>query len=152
MMVTLANESRCEDFKNQFAKFDYLWKQDLQATLQQFITDNGVTLPDGTRDDPPLAKFEEQIVKYKNVASEIASFKDTMTMGYVKVNAKPLRQALSTWASKWVYLFTHYLQVRHNGSRADMRFAGQCSSGQAFAAVLWLSDYLVRRTYWQCRF
>ncbi|PNW78281.1 hypothetical protein CHLRE_09g403800v5 [Chlamydomonas reinhardtii] len=112
MMVTLANESRCEDFKNQFAKFDYLWKQDLQATLQQFITDNGVTLPDGTRDDPPLAKFEEQIVKYKNVASEIASFKDTMTMGYVKVNAKPLRQALSTWASKWVYLFTHYLQEK----------------------------------------
>ncbi len=34
-----------------------------------------------------------------------------MTIGYVKVNAKPLRQALSTWASKWVYLFTHYLQA-----------------------------------------
>lgn len=26
------------------------------------------------------------------------------------MNAKPLRQALTTWASKWVYLYTHYLQ------------------------------------------
>lgn len=56
-----------------------------------------------------------QIAKYKAIAAEIASFKDTMTIGYVKVNAKPLRQALSTWASKWVYLFTHYLQVWHYG-------------------------------------
>ncbi len=61
MVVTLANESRCEEFKAQFAKFDYLWKNDLQATLKQFIADNGATLPDGTKDDPPLARFEEQV-------------------------------------------------------------------------------------------
>lgn len=29
MLITLANESKCEDFKGHFQKFDYLWKKDL---------------------------------------------------------------------------------------------------------------------------
>ncbi len=61
MTVTLATEARCEDFKAHFAKFDYLWKQDLQATLQSFIAENGVTTEAGAKADPPLAKFEEQV-------------------------------------------------------------------------------------------
>jgi hypothetical protein len=33
-------------------------------------------------------------------------------VGFIKVSVKPLKASLATWASKWVYLFTHYLQVR----------------------------------------
>jgi hypothetical protein len=32
---------------------------------QEFLEANGPLLPDGSRDDPPLPKFEEQIQKYK---------------------------------------------------------------------------------------
>lgn len=32
---------------------------------QDFLEAEGVRLPDGSRDDPPLAKFEEQITKYQ---------------------------------------------------------------------------------------
>lgn len=32
--VTLANEARCEEFRQQFLRFDFLWKTDLQATLK----------------------------------------------------------------------------------------------------------------------
>jgi dynein heavy chain len=70
--------------------------------------------------EPDSRSCPAQIVKYKNVASEIASFKDTITIGFIKVNAKPLRQALSTWASKWVYLFTHYLQDKVVNSITDL--------------------------------
>ena len=65
MEVSLQNEGRCEDFKAQFSKFDYLWKKDLNATLQEFLQAEGKQLPDGTFDDPPLAMFEAQITKYK---------------------------------------------------------------------------------------
>jgi dynein heavy chain, axonemal len=40
MAVTLASEGRCEDFKAQYAKFGYLWRDDLNATLKQFLVDN----------------------------------------------------------------------------------------------------------------
>jgi dynein heavy chain len=65
MNITLGNEVRCEEFKQQYGKFEYLWKQDLHKALQDFLAADGVALPDGTKDDPPLAKFEEQIQKYK---------------------------------------------------------------------------------------
>lgn len=47
MEVTLANELKCEEFKGQFAKFDYLWKKDLQTSLREFCEENGTTLPGG---------------------------------------------------------------------------------------------------------
>lgn len=33
-------------------------------------------------------------------------------LGWIRVDAKPVKQALATWASKWVYLFTQYLQSK----------------------------------------
>jgi dynein heavy chain len=46
------------------------------------------------------------------VGQEIAALPAKAVVGFIKVSAKPLKASLSTWASKWVYLFTHYLQVR----------------------------------------
>lgn len=69
MAITLANEGQCEDFKAQYVKFDYLWKKDLNQALQEFLASDGRKLSDGTQDDPELAKFEGQIVKYKGVAT-----------------------------------------------------------------------------------
>jgi dynein heavy chain len=37
---------------------------------------------------------------WQAVSTEIASLPDRLTVGWVKINAKPLRTALSTWASK----------------------------------------------------
>jgi hypothetical protein len=45
------------------------------------------------------------------VGQEIAALPAKAVVGFIKVSAKPLKASLSTWASKWVYLFTHYLQV-----------------------------------------
>lgn len=63
--ITLASIRSCEDFKGQYMKYDYLWKQDLNQTLQGFLEANGTKNADGSREEPPLSKFEEQIQKYK---------------------------------------------------------------------------------------
>lgn len=31
-------------------------------------------------------------------------------MGFVRVNAQPMKQAISTWVTKWVYIFAQTLQ------------------------------------------
>lgn len=129
MAVTLANEQRCETFKGQFARFDYLWTKDLQATLKEFLEAEGKILEDKTRDDPPLAKFEEQIQKYKAMATEIQNLPSICTVGWVKVNAKPLRTALTTWASKWTNLFTQYLQEKVINSMSELyNFMGESNN------------------------
>jgi hypothetical protein len=52
------------------------------------------------------------------VGQEIASLPGSAVVGFIKVSAKPLKNSLSTWASKWSYLFTHYLQVRRCGYKS----------------------------------
>lgn len=46
----------------------------------------------------------------RSIAAEIAALPGTSNIGWLRVSAKPLKQALGTWASKWVYVFTKYLQ------------------------------------------
>eukprot|EP00983_Pelagomonas_calceolata_P123834 1161047-Pelagomonas_calceolata.AAC.19 len=54
---------------------------------------------DGTKEDPVLAKFEEEISVYKSVSAEVSALPSSITINFVKINAKPLRTALTTWAS-----------------------------------------------------
>ena len=41
-------------------------------------------------------------------------------IGWLRVSAKPLKQALATVASKWVYLFTRHLQDRVTGAVTEL--------------------------------
>ncbi|KAF5834390.1 hypothetical protein DUNSADRAFT_8976 [Dunaliella salina] len=136
MEVTLMNERQCEQFKEQFSKFDYLWKKDLNTALQEFCDANGTTLPDGTKEDPVLSKFEEEISVYKSVSAEVSALPSSITINFVKINAKPLRTALTTWASKWVHLFTHHLQEKVVSSIGELYGFMDTSNGTLDLKVL----------------
>lgn len=82
----------------------YMW--------QEFLAAEGKQLEDGTRDDPTLDRFEAEIAKYRAVQEEIQALPTSATLGYIKIDAKPIKQALTTWVTKWIYLFTHYLQIK----------------------------------------
>lgn len=66
------------------------------------------------RNAPSQDHSFNQLVFYvcRAVGQEIAALPAKAVVGFIKVSAKPLKASLSMWASKWVYLFTHYLQVR----------------------------------------
>ncbi|KAK9866454.1 hypothetical protein WJX84_011662 [Apatococcus fuscideae] len=109
--VILANEAQCEAFKAQFEKFDHLWKKDLSVSLQEFLVAGAVAQADGTRQDPPLEAFEAEIARFKGIQDQIQALPQSMVIGYVKVDARSLKQALVTWVSKWTYLYTQHLQT-----------------------------------------
>jgi dynein heavy chain len=58
---------------------------------------------------PDLAKFDEAITKYSKVAAEINSLDTISDIGWIRVNSAPIKLAMSTWASKWVYQYSSYL-------------------------------------------
>ena len=47
----------------------------------------------------------------------------------MQVDAKPLKSSLSTWASKWVYLFTHYLEDKVINSMTELYAFMDSSTG-----------------------
>lgn len=50
------------------------------------------------------------------IGAEIAALPSSASLGWLRVSSKPLKQALATWASKWIYLFTKYLQDKVRAS------------------------------------
>eukprot|EP00899_Mesostigma_viride_P009330 jgi/Mesvir1/18399/Mv14277-RA.1 len=102
--LVLANEAKCIEFKNTYLQFEYLWKRDLQATLAEFLA----TAEPG-QEAPSLERFDAEISRYKAVQEEIHQLPATITIGWLRIDAKPIKQTLSTWATKWVFLYTHYL-------------------------------------------
>mmetsp|Transcript_25005 Transcript_25005/g.85566 ORF Transcript_25005/g.85566 Transcript_25005/m.85566 type:complete len:4525 (+) Transcript_25005:136-13710(+) len=117
--VVLANEVLCQEFKASYLKYEYLWKKDLNDALHEFISSN-VSAEAGEGSDPPLEKFEAEIEKYKAVQKEIASLESTLSIGWLRIDAKPLKQALSTWAKKWSHKYTHYLSNKVTDSMDEL--------------------------------
>ena len=60
--------------------------------------------------EPPLFEFDKQIGHYKTLQDAISSMPVTATRGWLKLDAKPAKQALSTWVTKWMFAFTQHLQ------------------------------------------
>ncbi|ETM55018.1 hypothetical protein L914_01719 [Phytophthora nicotianae] len=59
-----------------------------------------------------LERFQEKISFFLGLQNEISESKHVKDVGFVRVNSLPIKQALSTWVTKWVYLFTQYLHDR----------------------------------------
>ncbi|KAG7392404.1 hypothetical protein PHYPSEUDO_000812 [Phytophthora pseudosyringae] len=59
-----------------------------------------------------LERFQEKISFFLSLQNEISESKHVKDVGFVRVNSLPIKQALSTWVTKWVYLFTQYLHDR----------------------------------------
>ena len=45
-------------------------------------------------------------------AWNVQALPSNTTSGYIRVDGRPAKQALSTWVSKWVYLYTLHLQSK----------------------------------------
>ena len=113
--IVLSNEDECVQFKQQYQQYDYLWREDLTQTLADFIEEHG---EEG--EDPPLELFDQEISKYKNVQEEIQTLQATCVIGWIKIDAKPIKQALATWVTKWVFLFTQYLNNKLVNSMTEL--------------------------------
>lgn len=112
MNIVLANEGKCNKFRGSYEKFAYLWQKDLNATLAEFLEEHGTVDENGIKDEPSLEKFDEEVARYKAVQAEIKELPASKVIGWLKIDAKPLKQALATWVTKWIYLYTQHLSNR----------------------------------------
>ena len=113
--VVLANEAECAAFKASFVQVRVPVADDLQQTLQDFIERNG---EDG--EDPPLELFDAEIAKYKRCRRRSSRCRRRKVIGWIKIDAKPIKQALATWVTKWVFLFTQYLSNKVTNSMDEL--------------------------------
>eukprot|EP00960_Hanusia_phi_P039486 753915-Hanusia_phi.AAC.17 len=120
------SESDCEDFRQEFEKFSFLWKHDINEVFNLFL--NGEDPPEFHKwqkfaegeSSPTLEAFEEQIIKYKNLEEQVRELPATKIIGWLKIDARPVKNSLTTLISKWSYKFLEFLLNRVINSVQDV--------------------------------
>ncbi|KAG5177169.1 hydrolytic ATP binding site of dynein motor region D1-domain-containing protein [Tribonema minus] len=103
--------------KRPFLDFKDLWLADLQAAFTDFMREAAyrpatthhewqVEGPDGTTGGVTLLHLD----KFEAKIRHLLAVQDRLDVEFVRVDAQPVKQAISTWATKWLYSFTHRLQ------------------------------------------
>ncbi len=87
-----------------------------------------------------------------NTQDEIAALPATAVAGFLKVDARPLKQALSTWVTKWIYVFTLYLQnkVRKVLQRGQRNRSYDMCSWQTAVMFWYVAAHAQRKTTLHC--
>lgn len=62
------------------------------------------------RTDLNLEKFGEKIKQYLEIQLEVSEIKPVHEIDFLRINAQPIKQAISTWVTKWLFTHTQYLQ------------------------------------------
>lgn len=112
----MLTEDLCETHRGQFVEFSYLWTTDLHVFFREFLLDswNDVYDEEGEvvegKQVLDLSKFHDQVERFRGVFAEIEQMATSSDIDFVRINSQPIKQALSTWVTKWIYMFTSYLQ------------------------------------------
>ncbi|XP_076457719.1 uncharacterized protein LOC143291635 isoform X3 [Babylonia areolata] len=73
-----------------------------------FLTPKGAT--DREKSNvPSLDEFDNEIDIYRTARDEVENFDDYHCVGWLRVDVQPIKQVLTTYASKWMWTFTKYL-------------------------------------------
>ena len=102
-------EEQCEDFRQCFVEYSYLWTTNIQDAFEEFLETNKNDLSDAVDTDPPLETFDTEIVKYRQLQNEIHELPGNKTIAFLKIDAKPVKHALNTCISKWIHAYQDYL-------------------------------------------
>ena len=116
------SEKDCEEFRQEFMKYSYLWAQDINDVFSKFV--KGEDPPPNHQwgkieegeSIPSLKAFEDQIVKYRALQEQVHDLQSSKTMGWLRCDAKGAKSALATLISKWSYKFLEFLLQRVENS------------------------------------
>ena len=104
-------EEDCAAFAESYRKFEYLWVKDIATSFAEFLEDVEVEEGESKKGKlPTLKQFDDEIQKYKAIQDEVATLPSHHSILWLKVDAKPIKSAISNWVSRWTYKYTEFLQ------------------------------------------
>ncbi|GFO25145.1 dynein beta chain, ciliary-like, partial [Plakobranchus ocellatus] len=80
----------------------------LEHAERTFLTPKAVQ--EGEKSNvPSLDEFDHEIDTYRTARDEIMGLEEYHNVGWIRVDLQPIKQVLTTYASKWMWTFTKYL-------------------------------------------
>ena len=112
--IVLASE-----YCSSLQKYSYLWVDDRQEFMQQFLTYGHVLTAEeieqhgdeGIPESPPtLEQFKMQVDTYEKLFIEVEQVDSTVIFDvWFRVDSRPFKQALLNTVKRWSYMFKQHL-------------------------------------------
>jgi dynein heavy chain len=121
------NQEKCNEFRQPFRQHKALWMSDIEIELHKFVESAVLeqavaALPAAesgaeaggvlSTPQPSLDLFDEQISKYRAIQEQIIALPTSVDKGWLRIDSRPVKDALKNAAGKWMYAFTHHLENR----------------------------------------
>eukprot|EP00906_Rhabdomonas_costata_P031047 RCo043883 len=118
-----SNAQEVREFQRPYLNFSYLWLRDIKKSFQEFlhppkkkVVEEGEEKVEDENADSffgvKLELFEAQISKYEKVRQEILELRSSATIGWLRVDAKPMMESIKGICDKWQTSFTGFLQEK----------------------------------------
>ena len=98
------NAVDCEEFRQSFEEYSYLWLDDVKERFEEFLQQETFA----GEEMPSVHAFEDHISQFRLLEDEIRELPGTKVIGWLKIDVRPLRNALLTYVSKWSHVFQQY--------------------------------------------
>ena len=133
-------ETECADqraeFLKQFLSFTELWEDNMNSEFRAFMRDSGEhtrQVAAGATSDrdyfPSLHKFEAQIHRYREMGRQVGDLPSFTMVTWLRVDARPIKQAMTSWAAKWSNMYETFLADSVNAQlKATRVFAADVES------------------------
>jgi dynein heavy chain len=118
------------EFQGSFDKYAYLWVDDRQEFMSQFLKYGHVLTAEeienagdeGVPENPPtLTQFKNQVDTYEKVYVELEQVdSSTIFCKWFRVDVRPFRQALLNVVKRWSYMFKEHLINHVTNSLKDL--------------------------------
>jgi len=92
-----------QEYVNNFSKYDFLWKADMQSEYSQFMATS-----------PSLEAFEAELKKYMAIEQEIAQIPPVHNIGALSLETQPMKYSLKSEAGTWKAQFAKNLHKQGN--------------------------------------
>jgi dynein heavy chain len=114
-------EGKALEYQRKFERFAYIWSSDLSSEFALFLETRAYVAimdqPDAQDEEEKevvqqqlnLDSFDQEIEKYLLVQGDLSEFRATADICFFRVNAQPIKQAIATWITKWIYLYSQFL-------------------------------------------
>ena len=137
-------ENETNKFKLTFMEYSYLWQEDLNQSFSDFLklgevvkkSDNPIDEEDErARDEklkqhpifqgvsikiPDLSLFNEKITNLKTIQAKIAAMPSPNDIAWLRISVDPLKGALDKRVTKWISVYTEFLQKNVTGSMRNL--------------------------------
>ncbi|XP_013068368.2 dynein beta chain, ciliary [Biomphalaria glabrata] len=111
--------NKAMEYKNSFDNYAYLWVDDRNEFMRQFLLYNHVLTTEeieahadeGVPESPPtLAQFKEQIDTYEKIYEDVVRIEDTQLFEqWFRIDAKPFKLNLINIIKRWSFMFKQHL-------------------------------------------